>query len=184
MRAFGAAQVLLGFCLGRWPPRGGWVFLFCFVVIYMQALCKRISPFGPAFKELVCSWELVVTNYLCRMMGKLERDGFCEADQILHKLLPYWRHTYHIRNSHSNCQVWALSVLSLETHRGRLLLVYLGPQTHWSVCLVWEDQLARMLALCLGILDTWQDFSLNSSTEWGDLSSGFWLVPFGTYCVL
>lgn len=121
MRAFGAAQVLLGFCLGRWPPRGGWVFLFCFIVIYMQALCKRISPFGPAFKELVCSWELVVTNYLCRMMGKLERDDFCEADQIFHKLLPYWRHTYHIRNSHSNCQVWALSVFVPGNTQGQAI---------------------------------------------------------------
>lgn len=35
-------------------------------------------------KKLVCSWELVVTNCFCRMMGELERDGFCEADQVLY----------------------------------------------------------------------------------------------------
>ena len=50
------------------------------------------------------------TNCLCRIMGKLERDGFGEADQISYKLLPHWRHSYYIRNSHSNCQVWAVFV--------------------------------------------------------------------------
>lgn len=47
--------------------------------------------------------------------------------------------------------------LSLETYRGRLLLVHLWAlpsQAHSSVCLAWEDQLARMLALHLGITDT------------------------------
>lgn len=72
---------------------------------------KVISPFlALLLKKLVCSWELVVTNCLCRMMGKLERDGFGEAHQILYKLLLHWRHTYYIRYSRSSCQIWALSV--------------------------------------------------------------------------
>lgn len=39
---------------------------------------------------------------------------------------------------------------------GRLLLVHLGAlpsQTHGSACLVWEGQLARLLALRWGVVD-------------------------------
>ena len=43
-------------------------------------------------------------------MGKLERDGFGEANQILYKLLLHWRHTYYIRYSRSSCQIWAVLV--------------------------------------------------------------------------
>lgn len=54
-------------------------------------LCYRHKPYvkehhhlALPLKKLVCSWELVVTNCFCRMMGELERDGFCEADQVLY----------------------------------------------------------------------------------------------------
>lgn len=51
MRALGAAQVLLGFCLEGDHLEVAGPFWFGFV-LYTQALCKASSPFGPAFKEI------------------------------------------------------------------------------------------------------------------------------------
>lgn len=80
MKALGAAHILLGFCLLRWPP-------FWFGL----GLCNRHKPYvkehhhlALPLKKLVCSWELVATNCFCRMMGELEKNGFCEANQILY----------------------------------------------------------------------------------------------------
>lgn len=88
----------------------------CLSCLCTQALCKGISSFGPAFKEISRSWELVVTNCRCRMMGKLERDGFGEADQMLCQLLPHC-----IRNTHSNCHIWALSVFVPGNIQGQVI---------------------------------------------------------------
>lgn len=57
---------------------------FCFFLWYIP------KPYVKQCHHL--ARPLVVTNCLCRMMGKLERDGFREAGQILYKLLPPWRH--------------------------------------------------------------------------------------------
>lgn len=105
---------------------------------------------------------LVVTNCLCRMMGDLERDGFCKADQILYK-------PFHPGDTSSTSETVTgmasfglLLFLSLETHWARLCCWFTwGP----ADCLVWMNQLARMLVLHLGTLDTCQTFSLNPSFE-------------------
>lgn len=76
---------------------------------------------------------LVVTNCLCRMTGDLERDGFCEADQILYK--PF--HPGDTSSISETVTIMAsfglLLFLSLGTHWARLLLVYLGPSRLSSV---------------------------------------------------
>lgn len=85
MKALGAAKVLLGFCLERCHLEVAGPFWFGLVLCYRhKPYVKEHHHLALPLKKLVCSWELVVTNCFCRMMGELERDGFCEADQVLY----------------------------------------------------------------------------------------------------